>query len=151
MRLLAIDPGPTISAYVIMDEGKIVSKARIENTNDLLISGIQAWGPDQVIIEMPECFGMAVGKEILDTCRWVGRFEEAAKYNGHGVILVSRSDIKLHLCHSRRAKDTNIRQALLDRYGKEFCKGIVKDLWSALAVATFYLDTELKGVEKCVP
>jgi len=59
--------------------------------------------------------------------------------------------VKLHLCGSARAKDTNIRQALIDRYGGSAAigkkaapgplYGVSKDVWSALAVAVTAADT----------
>ena len=57
-------------------------------------------------------------------------------------MLVYRQDVKQFLCHSARAKDGNIRQAIIDRLGPPGVKsapgvtyGISKHLWSALAVA----------------
>lgn len=35
-------------------------------------------GPDGVVIGQIESFGMAVGREVFETVRWAGRFEEAA-------------------------------------------------------------------------
>ena len=66
--------------------------------------------------------------------------------------LVYREDVKLHLCGSPRAKDANIRQALIDRWGgKAEAVGTVKKpgplygvkshAWSALAVAVTALET----------
>jgi hypothetical protein len=67
--------------------------------------------------------------------------------------MLPRKDVKLHLCGSPRAKDANIRQALLDRYGgKEKAigskhqrgplYGIRSHLWAALAVAVTYQETK---------
>jgi len=61
---------------------------------------------------------------------------------------ISRRAVKLHLCGSARAKDANIRQALIDRYGGSAAigrkaapgplYGVSKDVWSALAIAVTY-------------
>lgn len=69
----------------------------------------------------------------------------------NGAHRIFRRDIKLHLCNSVRAKDANIRQALIDRYGgkeKAIGKkkspgplyGIKSHMWAALALAVTYHD-----------
>jgi hypothetical protein len=75
----------------------------------------------------------------------VGRIQEASKIPCH---LVYRKDIKLAFCGTCKAKDANVRQALIDRFGEQGTKlnpgrlyGIKKDMWSALAVALFWYDT----------
>ena len=143
-QILAIDPGPEESAYVLLSgNGKILGWQKIANSelqSDLCVM----WRPDIIAIEMIASYGMAVGQEVFDTCRWVGQFESAAERSGRPVVLVYRKDIKMHLCHSMRAKDANIRQALIDKYGKPGTKknpgqtyGIAGDGWAALAVADY--------------
>jgi hypothetical protein len=58
------------------------------------------------------------------------------------VRLVYRKDVKLLLCGSPRAKDANIRQALLDLLGPQGTKakpgptyGVKSHAWAALGVA----------------
>jgi hypothetical protein len=63
------------------------------------------------------------------------------------VLRIYRADVKLHLCNSHRAKDKNVRQALIDLYGptKEAAigrkaspgplYGLAGDGWAALGVA----------------
>ena len=70
---------------------------------------------DVVVIEQVESYGMAVGREVFETVRWAGRFEEAA--HPVPVALLPRRTVKLHLCGSPRANDGNVRMALLDRFG----------------------------------
>ena len=104
-----------------------------------------------IAIEMIASYGMAVGKEVFETCVWIGRFVQAAGVDR--VRLVYRKDVKLHLCGSPRAKDANIRQALIDRWGgKAEAVGTVKrpgplygvksHAWAALAVAVTALETK---------
>lgn len=96
-------------------------------------------------IEMIASYGMAVGKEVFETCVWIGRFVQSWKPNESKLIY--RRDVKLHHCHSARATDSNVRQALIDRFGQP---GKKKDpgltfplkghLWQAFAIATYVID-----------
>lgn len=63
-------------------------------------------------------YGMAVGKEVFDTCIWIGRFIELAKLQNIDAEYIYRKDEKINLCNSMKAKDSNIRQALIDRFGE---------------------------------
>jgi len=149
--ILAIDPGNVQSAYVLksMYDPEIINKGILPN-EEMLQRIIKA-RVDCVVIEMIASYGMAVGKSVFDTCLWIGRFWQQAAFFKTPVELVYRKDIKMHLCQSMRAKDTNIMQALKDRYGEVGTKknpgplyGVSKDIWSALAVATYYQDTRSK-------
>ena len=147
--LLALDPGNTESAWLLDDTatGRPTSWAKEPNADLLLtISDIDA---EELVIEMVASYGMAVGAEIFDTCVWIGRFIE----RWHGPYrLIYRPDVKLHLTQTRRAKDANVRQALIDRYGPGKAVaiglkatpgplyGLTGDCWSALAVAVTAAD-----------
>lgn len=72
---------------------------------------------DILAIEMVASYGMPVGREVFETVRWIGRFQQAWS-EPEAVKLVYRQDVKLHLCKSVRAKDANIWQALKDRFGE---------------------------------
>lgn len=150
MRLLAIDPGDTNSAYVIMDENYKPIKHQKVNNEFLLhiIQQHEAYGYDftDLAIEMIASYGMPVGKEVFETCVWVGRFLQAADYIPEKRFIY-RKDEKINLCGSMKAKDGNIRQALIDRFGIVGTKknpgwfyGFASDQWAAAAVGTTYLD-----------
>ncbi len=150
MKILAIDPGPQQSAFVVWDGKTLWCGDTIDN--DSLRRELCAedfFKADWIAIEMVACFGMAVGKEVFETCKWIGRFEELAATNGHGwPELVYRTDVKVHLCQSVRAKDGNIRQALIDKHGIVGTKknpgplyGVSGHLWAALAVADYVAST----------
>jgi hypothetical protein len=137
----AIDPGNTHSAYVVLTSDNIIAKGILPNDDMRLLLREFAENNDIVLaIEMIASYGMAVGSEVFNTCVWIGRYiEQVGRYE-----YVYRKDVKMNLCGSMRAKDSNIRQALLDRFGKERCKGLAKDMWSALAVGVTYLDRKEK-------
>jgi len=146
--LLAIDPGTTHSGYVVIDDGGVQLSGVAENGE--MFELIAAHGSNMAI-EMIASYGMAVGREVFETCLWIGRFMQAA--GPDRVRLVYRKDVKMHLCGSPRAKDANIRQALIDRWGgKAEAVGTVKKpgplygvkshAWAALGVAVTALETK---------
>lgn len=150
MKLLAIDPGPKESAWVVYEDGRIVDFGKIPNDAVLVLTRYGLVGTDcHLAIEMVQSFGLAVGAEVFETVFWIGRMVEAW---GRPYTRIYRKDVKMHLCNSMRAKDANIRQALIDRFGpgkdvaigNKRCKGplhgISKDVWSALAVAVTWSD-----------
>ena len=164
MQILAIDPGNIKSGYVIVeyndtDITKVLQVGKLDN--DDLMQIIAESGNIDFAIEMIAGMGMTVGKEVFDTCVWIGRFwERALTRNYRTMEYIYRRDEKLCLCGSPRAKDANIRQALVDRYaptqpgyGKGtkkspgFFYGFSADMWTAMAVAVTYFDKYIKGVK----
>ena len=142
MRILAIDPGNTESAWVDFD-GSVIDCGIVGNEEMLTV--VRGAMKGQLAIEMIESFGMPVGKEVFETVFWSGRFIQA--WEPRPWVKVYRKEVKLHLCQSPRAKDPNIRQALLDRIGPQGTKkdkgptyGIKSHLWAALAVAVYAAD-----------
>jgi hypothetical protein len=102
----------------------------------------------KLVIEMISSYGMPVGKEVFDTCVWIGRFMQASTCP---VELIYRNDVKLHFCNSPKAKESNINQALKDRFGdkgtvknKGYFYGFKADVWQAMALAVTYLDKQNK-------
>lgn len=120
MKLMAIDPGNKQSAFCIYDtDTKEPVHFEIEQ-NNFLRDEVQRSVADALCIEMVASYGMAVGKTVFETCVWIGRFHEAWLTNHITPVgYIYRKDVKMHLCYSMRAKDSNIRQAIIDRYGDE--------------------------------
>ena len=120
MKILAIDPGNIESAYCVIDSKtyKPLSFGKQDNNWLLGFMNIQSMLFDKVIIEMIASYGMAVGKEVFDTCVWIGRFRQITESQDVEVEYIYRKEEKINLCHSMKAKDSNIRQALIDRFGQ---------------------------------
>ncbi len=191
MRILAIDPGPERSAFIMYDSATkdlirtVQGEANMAITPNAemlsILSSIcctpamscqpipggfcctNKRGADWLVVEMVQSFGMAVGESVFQTAFWAGRFIQAWDDWGEmrDCSLLYRRDVKLHLCGSARAKDANIRQALIDKFpatggGKQPVVGTKKQpgplhgvkshLWSALALAVTFAETH-KGEE----
>ena len=156
MRVFAIDPGPEKSAYVIWDGARITEKEIIPNR--IVLGEIANFryrsGKDILAIEKVCSYGMTVGDSVFETVYWSGRFAQI--WNKDGFLRrVPRMDVKMHICHNSRAKDSNIIQALKDRFEpgllprqrpKGLLKGLKADLWQAFALAVYWMDTEKGGV-----
>ena len=137
--ILAIDPGTTQSAFVQYRAGEILDHGWIPNAEMRQVLIGREY--DAVAIEMIASYGMPVGASTFETCLWIGRFTEVARVEP---VLCYRKDIKLFLCGTMRAKDANVRQALLDFVGPQGTKAkpgqtyvIKSHSWAALAVAVF--------------
>ena len=154
--VLAIDPGTEKSGWVIYDHGKREIQAKGIDKNADLLDKFRGDGA-KVVIEMIASYGMPVGKDVFETCVWIGRFIDA--FGGEEwVDRIYRKEVCLHLCQSNRASDANIRRALLDMFpktggGKEESVGIkaapgplygvTTHMWAALGVAVTYAELEL--------
>jgi hypothetical protein len=146
-----IDPGPVQSAWLRLEDGRPVDFAIAPN-EQFLAAARTDWDRCTVVIEKVESFGMSVGAEVFETVFWSGRFAEAIEQGRGKVVRLGRLKVKLALCHDSRAKDSNIRQALIDRFGGATAigkkaqpgplYGISKDVWSALAIAVTYADEQ---------
>ncbi|WP_412890325.1 hypothetical protein [Beduini sp.] len=163
--IFAIDPGNEYSAYVLLnndlsviEKGKVLNHELIEVINRLFYleakEGYLSSNIEHVAIEMIASYGMAVGKTVFDTCVWIGRFYQAI-YEQSNIkpTFIYRKDEKMLICGNMKAKDSNIRQALIDRFAKHDFKngkgtkknpdwfyGFKADVWAAYAVAVTYHD-----------
>lgn len=115
--ILAIDPGTAQSGYVALMAGEVVAAEVISNAEMLSYVQRSHWRVNgyALSIEMVASYGMPVGREVFETVRWIGRFQQAW-YDPDAVRLVYRQDVKLHLCRSLKARDSHVRQAVLDRF-----------------------------------
>lgn len=165
MIVIGLDPGTNESAIVAYN-GLTVLDHRILN-NALMLDLLEGdelkskIGRVVLVVEEFESFGMAVGKEVLRTIRWSGNFEHA--WRPRRSEFVPRKVVKAHLCHTTRATDANVRQALIDRFGPSPEKaigkksspgplfGIKSHCWSALALAVTWFDQHGHELEDVRP
>ena len=152
--IFSIDPGNVYSAYSILDieQGlKPIRFGKIMNEEMLKVIEKEIAQIKYFPIEMVASYGMPVGATVFETCVWIGRFVQAVTERSKvKPIFVYRKDEKMALCHSMKAKDGNIRQALIDRFGVVGTKknpgwfyGVSKDVWSAIAVGVTFYDMNL--------
>lgn len=138
---IGIDPGNTHSAAVAIKEGSVISKVYLPNDEFIyvMISLKHHVSTARFVCEMIASYGMPVGREVFETCVFIGRLKERLTLMDR----ITRISVKNSICHSSKAKDANVRQALIDIYGPPGTKknpggtyGIKGDMWAALAVAT---------------
>lgn len=161
-RILAIDPGPTESGWcVINSDAEPLHFGKTENRElrRMILSAEDEVSADLAVVEMIGHYGtgMPAGKDVFETCLWIGRFCEAIRGNWwpwREPTLVKRATVKAHLCGTPKAKDPNVTQALVDRFApgaKNFGKGTKAepgfffgfraDIWQAFALAVYAADT----------
>ncbi len=159
--LLAIDPGNVQSGWVFvrLNGGglppEVVDKGITPNGELLpVVRQLTKLPHVYSVIEMIASYGMPVGATVFETCVWIGRFIQASKCP-EDVTLMYRKEVKMHLCGTPRAKDGNIRQAIIDKFlpsgGGKLPQvgtkkkpgplyGIHGDIWAALGVALTWED-----------
>ena len=114
---LAIDPGPEESGWCVMLEDTVVHSGVMPNAE--LLEYVQRnhfrINPTGLAIEMIASYGMPVGREVFETCVWIGRFTQAW-HDPDAVQLVYRKQVTMHLCGTTKANDSNVRRAILDLF-----------------------------------
>ncbi|MEA5033381.1 MAG: hypothetical protein VB025_14630 [Sphaerochaeta sp.] len=162
-QVLAIDPGTTASGVALIqsDSYRTIWKGKVANTELIGVSfgnilKEREFENMKVVIEMIPSYGTgnAAGKDVYETCIWIGRFKQWFIERSTTVDTITRTSVKQHLCGSTRAKDPNVVQALVDRfaplstnYGKGTKKepgwfyGFKADIWQAYALGVTYLDS----------
>jgi len=151
MRILSLDVGTTESAYALMDyslENPLIKFGKIPNEKIDLELCLDRY--DIMVYEEFASYGMPIGQSTMKSIWWNGWYCNTADMAGKPYAPVLRKDVKMHLCGTMKAKDCNIRQALIDKYGepgKKACPGILygvsKDVWSAIAINVTYYEMEV--------
>lgn len=165
-RILALDPGTTHTGYALLGPttcqplniGKAPNHQILTLLHNQLVGDRPHFQPriTRLAIEMVASYGMPVGRDVFETCVWIGRYAQLADTFTPTlpVDLVYRRDVKLHHCHSSKAKDSNVTQALVDRFaagqpnrGKGtkaapgWFYGFAGDMWQAYALGVYIADT----------
>lgn len=162
MKILAIDPGTKESGYCIIDS----TSKRPLKFGKALNEALRNWiaegktEVDGAVIEMIASYGMPVGREVFETCIWIGVFSEDLRIKGIKCDFIYRSEEKMHICQNSKANDSNIRRALIDRFAehdhktgkgtvrnKDFFFGFKADVWQAYAVGITYIETKLEEID----
>ena len=159
--IFAVDPGTDDSGYCgafgsdlkpVM-HGKIPNSDLYSEIRDAADMCVRTGKSLHVVIEMIASYGMPVGREVFDTCVWIGRLAEFSERIGASVSFVYRQEEKQYICHSSKANDNTIRQALIDRFAYKvrnkgkgtkdapgWFYGFKADIWQAYAVLVTYAD-----------
>ena len=167
---MAVDPGNTESAYVLLDAEslrpcefeKIENRRLLQYIFDLRNRITQEEKIVAFIIERVASYGLAVGRDVFETCEWIGRFTQCIYSNyGKEPEFIYRKEEKVYICGDLKAKDANIRRALIDRFAQRDLKngkgtkkdpdwfyGFSADVWSAYAVAISWTDKQREAAAK---
>ena len=152
MEILSIDVGTTETGYCLIDKETYRPLKFGKISNDELLKIVKEEKYDELVYEEFQSYGMPIGVSTITSITWNGRYIQSALDRGKKVNFVYRKEEKINLCGSMKAKDSNIRQALIDRFGEVgvkkspgFFYGFKKDIWAAFAVGCTYLDKQKEG------
>lgn len=171
MRVFAIDPGPKTSGVCLLEwkqgqQPELIMKDHYDNHD--LIRHLRGGACHNLAIEGIQNYGMAVGNDVFQTLKFIGRIEQVSDLYGKRLTEILRTQIKANICGTASAKDPQVRRAIIARFcqwydttesqvqGKKAAPGplygVKKHIWSALALALTwferpeYRDPELKAV-----
>lgn len=158
--IFAIDPGNVESAYCLIspDDMRPIMFAKVKNPAIMDCISANKKHIHAAAIEMIASYGMPVGREVFETCVWIGRFARELELAKIPVHFIYRKDEKMELCYNPTASDANIRRALIDRFASHDLKsgkgtkknpdwfyGFFSDVWAAYAVGVTYLEQQKRG------
>jgi hypothetical protein len=150
MLSLGIDPGNTYSAYCLIDEKEILAKGKV--LNDELDALIDSGFFDDVATVAIEIMAPFVegNKSLFESAEWIGIFRKSFKMrfgNEDRIHRVFRKTVVAFWTGSARNGDKHVRASMIYEFGQPGTKkapgityGIVKDIWSALAIAAWNLE-----------
>ena len=145
MIVMGIDPGTTESAYAITNSNyEVIEAAKVDSSR--LDSIIRELNPSVVACESIQSYGATVGREIFETCFWIGEYRHCCKMSLIPFFLYPRPEYAKSICGVSRVTDAVLRQSLLLRFGGDKkgealhkLKGS-SDQRSASGVAVYHID-----------
>ena len=157
MLILAIDPGPTESGYVAWDGARVhlcgtgIPTAALFSA--VLPAALRLPRDERGItlaVERVACYGAPVGEAVLETVYLSGRLDEWWRQTtGQSAVRATYGQVALALVQSRGAKESQVRQHLIDRFGAPGTRkapgvlyGVHGHAWSALALAVCVADRQ---------
>lgn len=148
--ILGIDPGSAETAYALIDrEYNIQSAGKLPNSEFIVLLRDILF--TTAAIESIQSYGMAVGREVFDTCYMIGRIQQRIFDLQRAFQMIPRPEYTRRLCGVQKVNDAILRQALLLRFGGDkkgeplhLLKGCT-DKRSAFAVAVYKLDILKSG------
>jgi len=130
--MLAVDPGPVQSAWVLWDK----SDHKLVSCGEDLFSEWVNTPVDFFAIEFPQSYGVTAGLPLFITAFTAGRIAEIARLAKIPCALYGRPTIKGQIGGKT---DAEIRASLRMRLGGtkkgDPLYGVKKDIWAALALA----------------
>lgn len=160
-KILAIDAGTEQSGFCIMevDTYKPVMFGKIDNEELLRI--VLEGCYDALVYEEFQSYGMPIGKTTIVSITWNGRFIQAAVSLGKPFYPILRVEEKVYICGTTKAKDANLRAAMIERFAKfdfkngkgtkanpDWFYGFSKDSWSAAIIATTWNDKQKEKADE---
>lgn len=137
MKILAIDPSPTIHAWVMWDTDThdfFGPRMGLDLFGDMSEGKEVGCGADLIAIEFPQSYGITAGMSVFATAYSAGLISE--RFKGREVALFGRPSIKGQI---GGRNDPEVNASLRMRHGetKKGCKlhGVKKDIFAALALA----------------
>lgn len=119
--LLSIDPDPTGGSWILLDETFGIVDHGYQTPIDELTGWVMFEGARQtlintVLVEGIQAYGMPVGASTFETVKNIGEIRSVCRDRFEFDDTLTRPKIKAALCNSVRAKDSNVRQAVIDLY-----------------------------------
>lgn len=144
--ILAIDPSNTVHAWALLDPAP--AGLRLYASGRDLAADPQPSGlAMRIVCEMVACYGMAAGAHLFDTCVAIGRLDARIG----PMEFITRTEVKRIVCGQTNARDPNVRQAIIDRFGgpEAIRKGgalwkVAGDTWAAIAVGLAAMSPEAR-------
>jgi hypothetical protein len=153
--ILGIDPGNELTAYCLCESGtmKPIKFDKISNQSliDELLPSLENETIAVIAIEHMQGYGMGVGREVFETCYYIGRLLERIERTMPNVTIqpIYRTEEKVAICgHLKGSNDMLVRHNLIDKFAQhdfktgkgvkknpDFFYGFKSDCWSAFAIA----------------